>query len=209
MLHKILFGYRFRLLFFLLFWNTLSHGQALVCEANPDYPMCSGDGSPSLQVNTPEKVYSQFMGDIDLSFNIDRCEIPCMGDNGNPPPPPMGNSLIIDDVIDNDTGVSVGGVPVTNLPSITYTIGSNGEYIVNWPHGLPPGTYTVTFTLCVCFENAGGNAPSCCLSETYTFTLCVIEPVPTMTEWGLFLFALVVLNLGLVFVYHQRHQLEY
>ncbi len=209
MSHKSPLGYSISLLFFLLFWSITGYGQPSVCDAYPNYPICSGDGSPSVEIITPEKLYTNTMDDVELSFSINRCDSPCMGNNGNAPPPPNGNSLRVTEIIDNKTNTSIKDVPITNLPSTNYTVGSNGVYIVNWSHGLPPGSYTVTTTVCVCFEDALGNATSCCTNKTHTFTLYVLEPVPTMTQWGLFLFALVVLNLGLVFVYHQRHQLEY
>lgn len=39
------------------------------------------------------------------------------------------------------------------------------------------------------------------------YGITVVEPVPTMGEWGLFLFALVIMTLGAVFVYNSRKEL--
>jgi hypothetical protein len=44
-------------------------------------------------------------------------------------------------------------------------------------------------------------------SALSTFTADVVQPIPTMSEWGLFLFFLVMLNVGVVFVWNYQRKL--
>lgn len=209
MSNKALVVTKLSFVLFSLFLSVISYGQPICSEpAFADYPLCSGSGAPTIEVNIAEKVYTIFMGDVDLDFTLNNCDTPCMGNNGNAPPPSMGNAMTVDEVLD-ETGVSVGITPVDNLPFSDFSMGTNGDYTVTWSPNLAPGTYTVTITVCVCFDNAGGDESACCATETFTFILCVIQPVPTMTQWGLFLFALLTVNLGLIFVYHKHQRLEY
>ncbi len=61
-----------------------------------------------------------------------------------------------------------------------------------------------------CFLSAsadGEDGEGIATVTNFKFSECDMSPVPTMTEWGLFLFGLGMLTLGLVFVYNKQRQL--
>ena len=77
-----------------------------------------------------------------------------------------------------------------------------------------PGTYTLEFWRpqgvipAVSVSVDGGVAvpiPSADLGPACT---CAVEPIPTMSQWGLIIFGLLILNLGLVFLYRKESILE-
>lgn len=122
--------------------------------------------------------------------------------------------------VTDDNGTIVPGSPFEGDIIVPDTIPTDTNIILDiiYNQNLDPGIYTVTATATVCLYSdpvisEGGDDMSlafeCCIqTEPYTFTLCVNEPVPTLSEWGVFIFALGMVILGVVFLYNRRYQLN-
>jgi len=96
----------------------------------------------------------------------------------------------------NLTGSATAAVPVGSLGAGTYTFTG-----VTMPSNGLPVQLTASFsaTACTLTNFNAGNAPAFCSSGVAT--------IPTMSEWGLILFALIVFSLTVVFGMKQQQTL--
>ncbi|MEM9991963.1 MAG: hypothetical protein AAF738_09370, partial [Bacteroidota bacterium] len=119
---------------------------------------------------------------------------------------------------DADIQVFVNSVPVGNFAvplgatNATYLIAVNDGDVVDAVYNNPGNVFNNEHAFEL-LDNSGAVVASAVQpSDTDSFNGfvvagCPINTVPTMTEWGLFLFALGMATLGLVFVYNKQRQL--
>lgn len=114
--------------------------------------------------------------------------------------PTLGSTVISASLTFHNGGLlDATGAPLSQ--TATFVPIGGGEFgleVFTLP--FTPGTFSVD----VVFSSGTQSFTGLTTSSDCDCTAVVESTIPTMSEWGLFLFALMILNLGLVFVYRQE-----
>ncbi len=120
--------------------------------------------------------------------------------------------------ITNSTCTAIGGTPsggVLSEPTVPCPAGSTLEYSINdgatWSTALPSYSQSTAITIatrCLCDDddsmvsiiNSAMTAPGICPLINTT--------IPTMSQWGLIIFGLIILNIGVLILYRLEKDLK-
>lgn len=113
------------------------------------------------------------------------------------------NGMVDDDDNGNVTSImfeygtsTAYGSTITATPS-TLNNGSGSQAVSANLAGLLPST---TYHFRVTATNATGTTNGVDMTFTTAAAVVAVEPIPTLSQWGLLIIALLVLNLGLIFI---------